>query len=113
MWLVVAAGWREGTVYLAAAAFLMLVPVLFLMSDDPGRLGLRPYGAQEGEKPDPAVEVSPAPELGTVAHTPVEAQGGAVSRAVKTPEFWLLSGSFLSAGRPRTALSASTSFHTP
>jgi sugar phosphate permease len=98
MWLVVAAGWREGTVYLAAAAFLILVPVLFLMRDDPGRLGLRPYGTQEGEKPDPVVEVSPAPEPGTVAHTPVEAQGGAVSRAIKTPEFWLLSGSFFICG---------------
>ena len=85
MWLVVAAGWREGTVYLAAAAFLILGPVLFVMRDDPNRLGLRPYGTQASEEPDPAVEASPAPEPGTVAHTPVEAQGGAVSRAVRTP----------------------------
>jgi MFS family permease len=68
------------------------------MRDDPGRLGLQPYGTQEGEKSVPPVEVSPAPEPGTVAHTPVEAQGGAVSRAVKTPEFWLLSGSFFICG---------------
>ena len=35
MWLVVAVGWREGTIYLAVVTFLILVPVLFLMRDDP------------------------------------------------------------------------------
>ena len=98
MWLVVAAGWREGTVYLAAAAFLILVPVLLLMRDDPNRLGLRPYCAREGEKPGPAVEASPAPEPGTAAEASVEAQGGALSRAIMTPEFWLFSGSFFICG---------------
>jgi sugar phosphate permease len=98
MWLVVAAGWREGTVYLAAAAFLILIPVLLLMRDDPSRLGLRPYGLQGGEKPGPAVEASPAPEPGTAVEASVEAQGGALTRAIKTPEFWLLSGSFFICG---------------
>jgi predicted MFS family arabinose efflux permease len=68
------------------------------MRDDPNRLGLRPYGAREGEKPGPAVEASPAPEPGTAAEASVEAQGGALSRAIKTPEFWLLSGSFFICG---------------
>ena len=98
MWLVVAVGWREGTVYLAVAAFLILVPVLFLMRDDPARLGLQPYGASEGEKPSMTIEESPAPEPGMAAEAPVEAQGGAVSRALRTPEFWLLSGSFFICG---------------
>src|ERR687884_306915 len=31
MWLVVAVGWREGTVYLAVVALLVLAPVLLLM----------------------------------------------------------------------------------
>lgn len=44
MWLVVAVGWREGTVYLAIVTLLILIPVLFLMRDDPSRMGLRPYG---------------------------------------------------------------------
>ena len=35
MWLVVAVGWREGTIYLAVVTFLILVPVLFLMRNDP------------------------------------------------------------------------------
>ncbi len=96
MWLVVAVGWREGTVYLAAVAFLILVPVLLLMRDDPSRLGLRPYGAPEGET---ATEESPVPEPGTAANAPLEArEGGVLSRAFKTPEFWLLSGSFFICG---------------
>lgn len=98
MWLVIAAGWREGTVLLAAAVFLILVPVLLFMRDDPTRLGLRPYGARESEERRTAVEESPAPEPGTAAEAPAEARGGAVSRALRTPEFWLLSGSFFICG---------------
>jgi sugar phosphate permease len=98
MWLVVVVGWREGTVYLATVALLVLLPVLFLMRDDPSRLGLRPYGVAEGEERSIAVEESPAPEPGTAAGAPIEAQGGAVSRAIRTPEFWLLSGSFFICG---------------
>jgi sugar phosphate permease len=95
MWLVVVAGWREGTVLLAAAVFLILAPVLLFMRDDPTRLGLRPYGAREGAERSTAAEESPASEPGTAA---AEAQGGAVSRALRTPEFWLLSGSFFICG---------------
>ena len=96
MWLVVAVGWREGTVYLAVVALLVLAPVLLLMRDDPSRLGLRPYGAPKGEI---SAEKSPAPEPGTAAKAPVETrEGGVLSRAFKTPEFWLLSGSFFICG---------------
>ena len=96
MWLIVAVGWREGTVYLAAVALLVLAPVLLLMRDDPSRLGLRPYGAAEGET---SAEESPAPEPGTAAKAPAEMrEGGVLSRAFKTPEFWLLSGSFFICG---------------
>ena len=100
MWLVVSVGWREGTVYLAAVAFLVLAPVLLLMRDDPSRLSLRPYGLPEEGI---AAEESPAPEPGTAAKAPVETspeprEGGALSRAFKTPEFWLLSGSFFICG---------------
>ena len=98
MWLVVVAGWREGTVLLAAAVLLILVPVLLFMRDDPTRLGLRPYGAPESGAPSTTAEESPAPEPGTVAEVPAEARGGVVSRALRTPEFWLLSGSFFICG---------------
>ena len=96
MWLVVAVGWREGTVLLAAAVFAILAPVLLFMRDDPSRLGLRSYGTPANEGRSTAAEESPAPEPGTQA--PSEAQGGAVSRALRTPEFWLLSGSFFICG---------------
>jgi sugar phosphate permease len=102
MWLVVVAGWRQGTVLLAIVVFVILVPVLLLMRDGPGAVGLRPYGAPDGEAKDEqrtAAEESPAPEPGTQAGASAETpQGGAVSRAARTPEFWLLSGSFFICG---------------
>ncbi len=112
MWLVGAVGWREGTVYLGIVALLVFVPVLLLMRDDPTRMGLRPYG--EGEKEANVAQESPAPEPGTaVADAGREKDKGVLRRAVRAPEFWLLSGSFLSAGRRPTGSSASTSFPTP
>src|SRR5919112_2646762 len=39
MWLVVSVGWRGGTVYLAAGAFLLLGPGLPLLRGHPSRLG--------------------------------------------------------------------------
>ncbi|WP_207956039.1 MFS transporter [Rubrobacter marinus] len=97
MWLVVAVGWREGTVYLAIVTLLILVPVLLFMRDDPSRMGLRPYG--EGEKGANAAEESPAPEPGTaVANAEREEGGGVLRRATRAPEFWLLSGSFFICG---------------
>ena len=99
MWLVVVLGWREGTIVLAAAVLLVLIPVLLFMRDDPARIGLDPYGASEGNGQRKAVEESPAPEPGVAAKAPAETQqGGVVSRALKTPEFWLLSGSFFICG---------------
>lgn len=97
MWLVVVAGWREGTVYLAAVALLVLVPVVLLMRDSPARLGLRPYGAPGGEEGVTLAEESPAPEPGTGA-AGTRGGGGVISRALRTPEFWLLSGSFFICG---------------
>ena len=45
MALVVAIGWRASHLVLAGAVALVLIPVFFLMRDDPADLGLRPYGA--------------------------------------------------------------------
>ena len=95
MWLVVVIGWRQGTVLLAGAVMLVLLPVLFLMRDDPSRMGLRPYGGR-GPEAQPAAEESPAPEPGTPL---ADAQRrGVMSRTVRAPEFWLLSGSFFICG---------------
>jgi sugar phosphate permease len=95
MWLVVVTGWRQGTVLLAGAVMLVLLPVWFLMRDDPSLMGLSRYG-ERGPEAQPTAEESPAPEPGTPL---ADAQrGGVMSRAVRAPEFWLLSGSFFICG---------------
>jgi MFS family permease len=82
-WLVVTAGWREATVIVALSAFAMIVPVLAFMRDSPGDIGLLPYGATA---PVPAAANAPTGyrEL--------------LGRAVRVPEFWLLTGSFFVCG---------------
>jgi sugar phosphate permease len=89
MWLVVQIGWRAGTVVLAAAVLLVLVPVLLLMRDDPSSVGLRPYG-----EPDK----SPAPEPSTAVAQHPGPGGSPVLGALRSPVFWLLSGSFFICG---------------
>ncbi len=83
---------EKGGVTRALAALAVFVPVLLLMRDDPRSVGLRPLGEQEV----PAAQESLAPELGTaVAEGPGR---GALSRAMHSPVFWLLSGSFFFCG---------------
>ena len=94
MWLVVEVGWRTATVLLAAIVLLMLVPVLLLMRNDPASVGLRVYG--EPEK-NPAEE-SPAPEPSTAVAQPPRPGGSPVLDALRSPVFWLLSGSFFICG---------------
>lgn len=96
MWLVVAVGWRQGVVFLALAALTVIVPILLFMRDDPRKMGLRPYGDTEPE--EPAVQGSPAPEPGTPLADVDPQRSGVLRRAVRAPEFWLLSGSFFICG---------------
>jgi sugar phosphate permease len=78
MALTLAVGWRQASIILALTALAMLAPVAMLMRDDPADLGLQPYGG-------------PAPQ-------PAATTGGVMGRAVRTPEFWLLAGSFFVCG---------------
>ena len=89
MWLVVQIGWRAGTIVLAAVVLLVLIPVLLLMRDDPSSVGLRPYG-----EPDK----SPAPEPSTAVAQQPGSGGSPVLGALRSPVFWLLSGSFFICG---------------
>ena len=91
MWLAVEIGWRSGTVVLATIVLLVLIPVLLFMRNSPGDVGLRAYGDS-----NPAQE-SPAPEPST-ALAGEGAGGSVVLRAVRSPVFWLLSGSFFICG---------------
>ena len=91
MWLVVEIGWRAGTVVLGAIVLLVLVPVLLLMRDDPSSVGLRPYGESTAEE-------SPAPEPSTAVAQQPGPGGSPLLGALRSPVFWLLSGSFFICG---------------
>ncbi len=97
MWLVVEVGWWQGVVFLALATFAVLPAVLFLMRDDPEKMGLRPYG-ERGPENEPNATDSPAPEPGTPLADADSERGGVMARALRAPEFWLLSGSFFICG---------------
>lgn len=88
MWLVLSVGWRGSSLAMAVAASLFLIPVMLLMRNDPGDVGVRPYGAPESAA-EPA-KSGPA--------------AGVMRRAVRTPEFWLLSGSFFICGATSNGL---------
>lgn len=88
MWLVVAAGWRAGSVVLGVVALLTLIPILLLMRNEPGDLGLEPLG---GTPPVPASPLSAS-------------HGSVMARALRTPEFWLLAGSFFVCGATSNGL---------
>ena len=66
----------------------MLAPVLLLMRDDPAEIGLEPYGGAAA----PAVAVRRR-RLAAV-----------MRRAMRTPEFWLLAGSFFICGATSNGL---------
>ncbi len=87
MWLVVTIGWRGSSYGLAAIALVLVLPVLLLMRNDPADINLRPYGATE------------APPAASAAR-----DGGVMRRALRTPEFWLLSGSFFICGATSNGL---------
>lgn len=75
------AGWRAAIV-LGAVALLALVPlVLLVVRDRPSEVGLQPYGAD--------------PDQGAAATTQTTVS---VAAAMRTRDFWLLSGSFFVCG---------------
>lgn len=88
VWLVGAYGWRTATLTLAAAAGLLLLPVLLLMRNQPADVGLAPYGATE-------VLAGPAP---------VASASGVMRRALATPAFWLLTVTFFICGATSNGL---------
>jgi predicted MFS family arabinose efflux permease len=83
MWLVVVVGWRGSVLTLAACSLALTPFVLLLMRDRPADLGLRPYGAQPSD-------------LGTPPR--MKGASNVMLRAIRVPEFWLLSGSFFICG---------------
>ena len=79
--LVAGSGWRGAVLTLAVVAALLAIPIAFLMRDDPSDLALKPLGESATERP--------------VQRTSEE---GTMRRALRTPTFWLLAGTFFVCG---------------
>jgi MFS family permease len=73
--LTVRLGWRPTSLWMAMAAGLLLLPVSSLLRNDPADKGIAPYGV---------VETTPLPGP----------DPGVMRKAVRTPDFWLLVGTF-------------------
>jgi MFS family permease len=73
--------WRPAVLVLAALLVASVVPAVVFLREGPGTVGLRPLGLPEGE---PTVAPRSDP--------------GIMRRAVRTPEFWLLAGTFFVCG---------------
>lgn len=85
--LAVTAGWRAGAILLALLTVALVVPVLLWVRNDPADVGERPLGAVEGE----------------IAHVPPPDRG-IMRRAVRTPDFWFLAGTFFVCGATSNGL---------
>jgi MFS family permease len=94
MYLIVAAGWRMGSLLLVGAAMALVILVMLLMRDDPAEVGLRPYGEGTG-----------ASEAGRAA---LRHQRGAATvpmrEVVTNPTFWLLCSSYFICGATANGL---------
>lgn len=77
----VGVGWRWSAVGMAIGLFLVSIPALLLLRESPASVGQHPLGA--------------------TANTPTgiePAEPGIMARAARTPEFWLLAGTFFACG---------------
>lgn len=88
MWLAVTIGWRTSVILLGVVAFAALLPVFLFMRNDPADVGARPLGMAD----DP-------PATGGNG-----AERGVMRRAVRSPEFWLLSATFFVCGATSNGL---------
>jgi predicted MFS family arabinose efflux permease len=68
-------GWRQTSVWLAAVAALLVIPIAIFVRNDPSDLGLPPYG-------------------GTTPVDPPKPEPRVMRRAVRSIDFWLLVGTF-------------------
>ena len=84
------AGWRSVGYVLAGAAIVVAVPIALFMRDRPEDIGLLPYGAAPGS----ASEEAPLLRGGN----PVSTAFGALARAARQRDFWLLFGTFFICG---------------
>lgn len=81
-------GWRNTSFVLAAVAAAIALPILLLMRNDPADVGQRPLGVS-------ALDTIPLRQT---------AEPGIMRRAARTPEFWLLAGTFFVCGATSNGL---------
>ncbi|HEY7590495.1 MAG TPA: MFS transporter [Candidatus Limnocylindrales bacterium] len=78
----VADGWRVAVVALGAIILVVAMPAVLLLRESPADVGQRARGEDPASPPAPVVRADP----------------GIMRRAVRTPEFWLLAGTFFVCG---------------
>jgi predicted MFS family arabinose efflux permease len=87
-------GWRPVGLFIGGGAVLAAIPIALFMRDHPRDLGLRPYGATDGNDGDDAPLLRGGNPL-TTAFT-------ALGRASTKRDFWLLFGTFFVCGASTT-----------
>ncbi len=80
-------GWRNASIVLGIIAVALIVPTLFLMRNDPADVKALPLGATATTNPVKSI-----------------ADPDVMKRAVRTPEFWLLAGTFFICGATSNGL---------
>jgi len=86
--LVEASGWRAVVIAVAVVSAALVPLVLLLMPERPSDAGLRPFGATDDPPPQPAGRAVDSIRLAL----------SALTRAARTPAFWLLFGTFFVCG---------------
>jgi len=81
-------GWREALVVFGIISGLVLIPVALFMRNDPAEVDERPFGVANDQEITPA----PAPDRGVMR------------RAMASPAFWLLAGTFFVCGATSNGL---------
>ncbi len=87
------AGWRGALVVVASAALLMVPLALLIVRETPASVGLRPFGATDGDAAPPA-------RAGSAAALALRT----LRRAAGSPQFWPLAGTFFACGATANGL---------
>jgi sugar phosphate permease len=91
MAVIVYAGWRVGSLIMAAAALTLIPLVFLLMRDDPGDVGLEPYGSGEQG-------AAPGVPLASLRGVSKGSGSAPLAEVFRSSTFWLLAGSFFICG---------------
>ncbi|MBM3116996.1 MFS transporter [Jeongeupia naejangsanensis] len=80
-------GWRPAVLTVAVAAAVVIPLLAFLLPEKPASVGLKPYGAPEDFS-----------DVAAARRNPIAIAFGALGKAAKTRDFWLLFASFFICG---------------